>query len=65
MAKLARAGGGFHATTSEPLMIGQMQVINVTNLAEAKLKLYEQKAELLAEADSIDPVLEKVWRRST
>ena len=59
MAKLARAGGGFHATTSEPLMIGQMQVINVTNLYEAKLKLYENKGDLLAEADSIDPILKK------
>jgi hydroxymethylglutaryl-CoA reductase len=59
MAKLARAGGGFTATTTDPLMIGQMQVINVTNLEEAKLKLYEHKAELLAEADSIDPVLKK------
>ena len=59
MAKLVRAGGGFIATTTEPLMIGQMQVINVVNLDEAKLKLYEHKAELLAEADSIDPVLKK------
>jgi hydroxymethylglutaryl-CoA reductase len=59
MAKLARAGGGFHATTTNPLMIGQMQIINVTNLHEAKLKLFEHKAELLAEADSIDPILKK------
>lgn len=59
MAKLARAGGGFTATTTEPLMIGQMQVINVANLNEAKLKLYEHKSELLAEADSIDPILKK------
>ncbi|MBI5704965.1 MAG: hydroxymethylglutaryl-CoA reductase, degradative [Chloroflexota bacterium] len=59
MAKLARAGGGFTATTTDPLMIGQMQVIHVINLHEAKLKLYEHKAELLAEADSIDPVLKK------
>lgn len=59
MAKLARAGGGFTATTTDPLMIGQMQVIHVTNLEEAKLKLYEHKAELLAEADSIDPILRK------
>jgi hydroxymethylglutaryl-CoA reductase len=59
MAKLARAGGGFRATTTDPLMIGQMQVINLTNLEEAKLKLYEHKAELLAEADSIDPILKK------
>lgn len=59
MAKLARAGGGFTATSTDPLMIGQMQVINVTNLEEAKFKLYEHKAELLAEADSIDPILKK------
>jgi len=59
MAKLARAGGGFTATATDPLMIGQMQVINIQNLDEAKLKLYEKKAELLVEADSIDPVLKK------
>ena len=59
MAKLARAGGGFTATTTDPLMIGQIQVIQIANLEEAKLKLYEHKAELLAEADSIDPVLKK------
>lgn len=59
MAKLARAGGGFTATTTDPLMIGQMQVINVANLEEAKLRLYEHKTELLAEADAIDPVLKK------
>jgi len=59
MAKLARAGGGYQATTTDPLMIGQMQVINVTNLNEAKLKIYEKKAELLAEADTIDPILKK------
>src|SRR5262249_40233233 len=59
MAKLARAGGGFIATTTDPLMIGQMQVINIINVEEARFRLYEKKAELLAEADSIDPVLKK------
>src|SRR5512138_247994 len=59
MAKLARAGGGFIATTDEPLMIGQMQVINLDNLEAARLAIFEHKAELLAEADSIDPVLKK------
>ena len=59
MAKLVRAGGGFTATTTDPLMIGQMQVIDLTSLDEAKFKLYEHKAELLAEADSIDPILKK------
>ena len=59
MAKLARAGGGFTATTTEPLMIGQMQLINVVNMNEARLKIYEHKAELLATADVIDPILKK------
>jgi len=59
MAKLARAGGGFQTTSSLPLMIGQMQVLKISNLEEARLKLYEHKAELLAAADEIDPVLKK------
>jgi hydroxymethylglutaryl-CoA reductase len=59
MAKLARAGGGFQATTSAPEMIGQMQLLDVDNIPSARLKIYEHKAELLAEADSIDPVLKK------
>ena len=59
MAKIVRTGGGFQATTDEPLMIGQMQVINVVNLEEARLKIYEHKSELLSEADSIDPMLKK------
>lgn len=59
MAKLARAGGGFQTSSSEPLMIGQMQVIHLLDLHEAKLKIYEKKAELLAAADEIDPILKK------
>jgi hydroxymethylglutaryl-CoA reductase len=60
MAKLARAGGGFQATTSQPLMIGQMQVLDLDDINSARLKLYENKATLLAEADKIDPVLKKL-----
>jgi hydroxymethylglutaryl-CoA reductase len=59
MAKLARAGGGFSATTSEPHMIGQMQVLDVDDVHSARFKIYEKRAELLAEADTIDPVLKK------
>jgi hydroxymethylglutaryl-CoA reductase len=59
MAKLARAGGGFHAETSAPEMIGQMQVLDVKDLMSASLSLHEHKAELLAEADAVDPVLKK------
>jgi len=57
MAKLIRAGGGFTATTTEALMIGQMQLINVVNMDEARLKLYEHKAELLENADRADSTL--------
>lgn len=59
MAKLVRSGGGFQTTSSAPLMIGQMQVINIANLQEAAFKLHEHKAGLLAAADEIDPVLKK------
>ncbi len=59
MAKLARAGGGFTATMSAPEMIGQMQVLEIKDLMSASLSLHDHKAELLAEADAVDPVLKK------
>jgi hydroxymethylglutaryl-CoA reductase len=60
MAKLARAGGGFFVTSSAPEMIGQMQVLEVDDVHSARLKILEQKSELLAEADGIDPLLKKL-----
>ena len=60
MAKLVRTGGGFTATTTGSEMIGQMQVLDIDDLMVASMKLGEQKAELLAEADKIDPVLAKL-----
>ena len=60
MAKLVRAGGGFTAIAAAPEMIGQMQVLDVKDLMAASLKLYENKADLLAEADAVDPVLKKL-----
>jgi hydroxymethylglutaryl-CoA reductase len=59
MAKLVRAGGGFTANTTDPEMIGQIQVLDVQDLMDASLKLHAKKDELLAEADSIDPLLKK------
>ncbi len=59
MAKLVRAGGGFQATTTAPEMIGQMQVLDLENVESARLKIYEHKARLLEEADTIDPILKK------
>ena len=60
MAKLARKGGGFTADTSAPEMIGQMQLLDVDDPASARLAILEKKAELLAEAADIDPILKKL-----
>lgn len=59
MAKLARAGGGFTASADEPLMIGQMQVLGLSDLEAAREAVLGRKTELLAEADVVDPVLKK------
>lgn len=60
MARLARAGGGFTASASAPEMIGQMQVLDVPDLQQAKAALEAQRENLLAEADQIDPLLRKL-----
>ena len=59
MAKLARARGGFQASSTAPEMIGQMQVLDLRDIESACSALLEHKTELLAEADSIDPVLKE------
>src|SRR5688572_26165093 len=57
MAKLAREGGGFIAESTEPLMIGQLQVLQVDDLQEAARRVMEQKAELIAYVDSAESSL--------
>jgi len=60
MAKLARGGGGFTASTTPPEMIGQIQVIKIPEVHTARLALLEKKEALLAEIEEIDPVLKKL-----
>lgn len=60
MAKLARAGGGFRAETTPPQMIGQMQLLDVTDFKLAREKILEQKEDLLSAAAEIDPVLKRL-----
>jgi hydroxymethylglutaryl-CoA reductase len=60
MARLARASGGFFAYTTPPEMIGQMQILDIDDNAEARIRLLEQKGRLLAEAAGIDPVLQRL-----
>jgi hydroxymethylglutaryl-CoA reductase len=59
MARLARIGGGFHAETTPPEMIGQLQLLDVTDLAGAKEKILAHRSELLEMAGRIDPVLSR------
>jgi hydroxymethylglutaryl-CoA reductase len=60
MAKLARAGGGFTAHASSPEMIGQVQLLCISDFAAAKRSILEQKDRLLAEIADLDPVLNRL-----
>jgi hydroxymethylglutaryl-CoA reductase len=57
-AKLARPGGGFKTSSSDPVMIGQVQVLDLPDLDEAAAKLKSAEADLLAKADH-DPIIRK------
>jgi hydroxymethylglutaryl-CoA reductase len=60
MAKLAREGGGFRAEISDPVMIGQIQILDVPDLAEARDDILDRKDELLADLEGFDPILTKL-----
>ncbi len=57
MAKLARAGGGYVAETTEPLMIGQLQVLQIDDLHGAARQVLQQKSDLIAYTDSAESSL--------
>jgi hydroxymethylglutaryl-CoA reductase len=56
-ARLAREGGGFQAETTEALMIGQMQVLEVADLEAAATRVLAGKQELIDLANRTDPVI--------
>ncbi|MFX0096141.1 MAG: hydroxymethylglutaryl-CoA reductase, degradative [Candidatus Hodarchaeota archaeon] len=58
-AKIARVKGGFRATTTDPIMIGQIQLTHVSDPFGAKMAILENKDEILKIADEQDPVLVK------
>ncbi|MBA4789016.1 MAG: hydroxymethylglutaryl-CoA reductase, degradative [Pseudomonadota bacterium] len=60
MAGVARLKGGFMASSSDPIMIAQVQVVGVKDPQAARLRLYERRAELLDLANAQDPFLVKV-----
>jgi len=50
MAKLARSTGGFRAGSTSPEMIGQVQILDLTDLKAAKTKILAEKERLLKAA---------------
>jgi hydroxymethylglutaryl-CoA reductase len=58
-AKVARAGGGFRAQATDPVMIGQIQLLDVADPAAARFRILGAKAQLLADANAKDPMLVK------
>lgn len=58
-AKAAREAGGFVTETTDPVMIGQIQVVKVPDIKAALNKLTKNKAKLIAMANEVDPILVK------
>jgi len=54
-AKIARAGGGFMVESTEPILIGQIQVVDVPHPQRAKAALLQRKNEILNLANSLHP----------
>lgn len=52
-AKMFRAGGGFTTSSDEPVMIGQIQVLDVPDLYVAAGAIIANRQQLLAKADEI------------
>jgi len=56
-AKTARVAGGFEVTSTDPVLIGQIQVMDVTHPSRAQAKLIQRKDEVLNLANSLHPRL--------
>ncbi|NCV19671.1 MAG: hydroxymethylglutaryl-CoA reductase, degradative [Rhodobacterales bacterium] len=57
MAKLARTSGGFQAVSDRPIMLGQIQVMDLEDLYASKTKILEYKNELILAANEKDKIL--------
>jgi hydroxymethylglutaryl-CoA reductase len=56
-AKMARKKGGFHATSTDPIMIGQIQVVGIQDANRARFDILASKDQILKRANDQDPVL--------
>jgi hydroxymethylglutaryl-CoA reductase len=57
MAAVAREHGGFHTSSSEPIMVAQVQVVGACDPNGARFRLFERRQELLDLANEQDPFL--------
>ena len=58
-AKIARINGGFKTECTDPLMIGQIQILHVDDVAGSAQKILDKKKEILRLANDQDKVLVK------
>lgn len=58
-AKIARIKGGFKTECTDPLMIGQIQILHMKDVAKAAQKIINKKKEILQLANEQDKVLVK------
>jgi len=56
-ARMARHGGGFHTGSTDPIMVGQIQVLEVPDLRAARHAVEAARADLLARVNAIHPTL--------
>jgi len=56
-AKMARAKGGFFTSSTEPIMIGQIQAVDVPDPYGARKAVLAAKEEILKKANEQDPML--------
>ncbi|MDH5437876.1 MAG: hydroxymethylglutaryl-CoA reductase, degradative [Candidatus Bathyarchaeota archaeon] len=59
-AKMVRVKGGFFASSTEPVMIGQVQAVGIDDPQAAKKAILEAKEEILKKANEQDPMLVSV-----
>lgn len=57
--KMTSSGGGYFTSSSDPIMIAQLQAIDVADPFAAKMKIFEHKEEIIAIANEQDPILVK------
>jgi hydroxymethylglutaryl-CoA reductase len=59
-AKMAREKGGFFTSSTDPIMIGQIQAVDIKDPFAAKMKILAAKKEILEKANDQDPMLVSV-----